>query len=282
MVSTKRQIAGGASNAWLGFYNNDGWFAGGTPDAPAAGLSSGMIEMLGVKTAPANIPEPEAMIIDGDDEWLGEISLESIASRGFICEFAVGDLQTDAYLLGTTVESIAGGDWGALDVKDAPERDVCFIVQSRAKKFNAADKGRKAWNGLLIPMATATPLGRNGFTSRGAAVWRMKITPQLSSHNPWGVTFAAGNVGATTLGMRPFNSDYPYTMTAFTGNGTEDEITLDVEPANVAKASAWANQGTPLTVSSVSAAGVTPRILTLSAAPALNAHVVALTQYNRK
>jgi len=281
-MATKRLISAGARDSWLGFYNSDGRFVGGTPDTPAAGSASKMYELLGVKTVPLTVPDSEAIAITGDDVSLGEFDFDSVANRGFIVDLAVYDLQLDAYLLGTNIETIAGGDWGVLDIENAPERDVCMIVQSRAKKYDSDNQGRKAWGGVQVPLATARPLGRNGFTERQGAVYRLRITPQFASNNVWGTTFASANAGTTGASMRPFRSDYPYTMAAFVGNNVLAAIPVDVEPVSVAKTQAWRDQGTALTVLSVSAAGATPRQVTLSAAPTSNAFVTLLLQYARK
>lgn len=273
-----RNIAAGSSDSWIGFFNDAGRFIGGTPDTPAAGTGSGMRELLGVKQVPLTIPDPESVIIDGDDVWLGEFEMESLASRAYIVTLAVYDLQLEAYLLGTNVETIAGGRWGVLDVKNAPERDVCFIHQSRSKKFDGGNKGQKAWQGVLV-RGTAKPLGRTAYNSREGAEYRLRIVPALTTHNPWGVTLSTDNAGATEAAQRPFQSDYPYTMQAFTGNNSLAIIPVDHVPAGAQYASAWHGQGLPVAVNSV---GTSPNQITVASAFPTDAAATLLYQYQKK
>lgn len=276
---TVRNIAAGSRDSYMFFYDDRGRMIGGSPFRPAAGEGSGALEVLGVRTVALTVPESETVVIDGDDGWLGDFEFDSIQARSYLIEVAVNDMQTDAWLLGTNVENIAGGEWGALDIQNAPERQIGFIHQSRAKKFDGTNKGRKAWQGVLVPLATAKPLGRQAYNSREGAVYRLRVTPALASHNPWGVTLASDNAGTEALVQRPFRSDNPYTLHYFHGNNSLSAIPVDHEPAAAAKAEAWRDQGIPLSISSV---GTSPKQITLGSAPSADADVVILYQYARK
>jgi hypothetical protein len=277
---TVRNIAAGNRDSYIGFFNDAGFFIGGSTTAPAQGASSGMLELLGVQEVPLTVPDPTLVPIPGDDDVLGTFDFDSDAARQYIITTAVNDLALTALLLGTNVESIAGGDWGVLDVLSATEVNACLIHQSRAKKYDSSNKGQKAWAGDVIMTATVKPLGRQTFANRAAAVYRWQVTEQVASHEIWGVTFASGSgAGTEAPYRRNFRSDYPYHIQAFTGNGAIDEIPLDHKPVSTAYAWAWQDQGVPLTVSSVN---TTTKTATLSTTPAADRPVYVLYGYSVK
>lgn len=280
---TVRNVAAGARDHYLWFYaeqNGALVVAGGTPTVPGAGLSSGALEVLGVRSVAITVPETESVPIDGDDELLAEFEFDSIAARRYLIEVAVYDLQTEAYLQSTQVVQRAGGDFGVLDIQAAPELNIGLIHQSRAKKFDAANKGQKAWQGVMVPLATGRSLGRVDFTTRGAAVYRLSVVSQLSPYTAWGESML-DVWGTAAARQMPFRADYPYHLVAFTGDNSEDEVTLDHRPVNTARTKAWRSQGTELTVNSINRA-TRPFTATLSAAPATSAPVAVLYGYDQK
>lgn len=286
-MPSSRKIASGVRDNYIGFINDLGHFIGGTPNDPAIGTASGMMELLGIKSVGFGVPDPDTVSITGDDTELGEFDHDSVTARAYICELAVHNLWLDAYLQGTTVDALAGGDWGALDITNAPERNVCVIHQGRAKKYDPDNTGLKAYEGILIPLATAKPLGRAQMKEREGAVYRLRITPQVAVRDPWGATYGASNTGVTALRVRSFRSDYPYHMVAFRGNGSLANVPLDYEPAGTAYARAWGSvsggaRASELTISGMSGVGVTPRQATLSPAPASGTYNSILYQYLRK
>lgn len=275
-----RNVAAGNRDSYIGFYNDAGFFIGGSTTAPAQGASSGMLELLGVQEVPVTVNDPTLVPIPGDDNVLATFDFDSDQPRQYIITMAVQDLALDALLQGSNVESIAGGDWGVLDVVGAAEINCCLIHQSRAKKFDPANKGQKAWSGTLIPLATVKPLGRQTYSGRTGAIYRLQVTEQLSAHDVWGVTFASGSgAGTESPYRREFRSDYPYHVVAFTGSGSEDTVTLDHVPVSTAYTNAWRDQGIPLTVNSVDTAAKTA---TLSANPAADRPVYVLYGYSVK
>lgn len=277
MAGSYKNIAAGNTHAYLGFLDSTGFLLGSTTSAPAAGAAgSGMMRVTGIKAAPVTIPEREAVLVTGDDELIGEIDMSSTNTRAFMIEVAVQDLQLEARLLNKPIESIAGGYMGYLDITDAPEYDVAFLLQSRTKKQDAGVRGKKAWGGTYIPLATVQALGRNGYDERGAAVFRLMVTPQLAAKNAWGVSMVDASNVPFSARFRPFSFDWPIYLHRYVGNGVLTTFTLDVAPIDVASISVYSSVGAALTVASVSASGKT---FTLNSAPANNLDFVAMVQY---
>lgn len=253
MAAPNRGISAGAQQSYLGFYDSDGLLTGGTPTAPAAGTQTGnpFTHILGIKEASPEVGEPDTEVITGDDIRLGEFDFESIATRRFTITVAAFNMQQEADLLGTNVETIAGFKMGALDVIDRVERDCCLILNSRTKKQDTGVYGQKAWSGILIPLATIIPLGRQTFSERTGAVYRFSVTPQVAGNNPWGITFSEALAGTEGLTYRPFSGDYPMHIHVFTGNGIITDWTLRHQPVDTAHTTAFMDK-VERTVSAVS------------------------------
>jgi hypothetical protein len=276
MPTTLSNIAAGNRYAFGGFVNSFGFMIGAAASAPAAGTSSGMFQVKGIKTAAPASPEPEAVPVSGDDELLGEFQFDSITERRFTAEFSVGNLTQEAALQGTNVQTLGEISVGALDVLEGLEFDTCWIFQSRAKKQDTGVRGQKAWQGTIVPLATAKPLGRAAYEERTAALYRFSISPQVAGYHPWGLTVLDANAGTPGMRFLPFQSEYPVHIQAFTGNAALAVIPVDFEPISVAKTTAFVNR-VAATVLSVSAANKT---VTLSATPAGAANVVIIYEFN--
>lgn len=278
MASFTKNIAAGNNFAFLGFIDSRGYLVGSTTTAPAPGAAgSGMIRLQGIKTAAPTVPEPEVVQVTGDDTLLGEFSFDSIAQRAFVVEFAIQDLETEALLLGTNVETLGEIKLGSLDILDAATLNCCLILQSRAQKQNAGVVGQSGWTGVIIPLATAKPLGRASFDERGPAVYRYQITPQIASNNPWGISILDANAGTTGTRYRPFNAENPITMHASTGNAVVTAFALDYQPISVAKTVTTATRvNVPLT----SVQTTTPFGFTTTGTPIGGAPMVTLYEFS--
>lgn len=234
-----KQASAGNKYSFLGFLDSDGYLIGGTPSAPANGSASNMYRLLGIKEAAVTIPPPDVVQATGDDGLIAEFTFESIETRSYIATMAVGDLVLESYLAGTNVETIAGGNWVVTDVQDAPQINVCVLHQQRAKYQDTGIRGVASWGGYLIPVATATYLGRDAFTERSVATFSVQITPSPAGNFPWGVSFNTSS-GTNSGILADWQSPYPYTMAAITGNGSNTWVTdPDYTPVNAASSQAW-------------------------------------------
>lgn len=277
MPSFTKNIAAGNNYCYFGFIDNRGYLVGSATTAPAAGAAgSGMIRLQGIKVAAPTVPEPEVVQVTGDDTLLGEFSFDSIAQRAFIIEFAIQNLETEALLLGTNVETVGEIRLGVIDIIDAATLNGCMILQSRAQKQNPGVVGQAGWTGIILPLVTAKPLGRASFDERGPAVYRYQITPQIASNNPWGISILDANAGSAGVRYRPFNAENPITMHAHTGNGVLTAFTLDLQPINVAKTVTTA---TRVNAALASVQTATPFGMTLSGAPIGGAPMVTLYEF---
>lgn len=279
MASFSKAAVAGNANAWLGFIDSNGFMVGSTTSAPAqTAAGSGMIALTGIKEAAPTVPEQEVVQSTGDDTVIAEFDFSNTTSRSFVAEFAVGNLDLDALLQGTLVETVGEAKMTGLDVLNPAELNVCVIIQSRAKKQDAGVVGQKGWSGIIIPIASAKPLGRGGFSERSPGSFRLQITPQTAGNHPWGVTIAEANAGTTGQKFTEFDSEYPLTMHAHTGNGALQTFTLDKKPISPAKTAILSNRNS---IATASVSTSLPYSFTTSAtAPIGGSQIVTLYEYD--
>jgi hypothetical protein len=234
MSGPNRYISAGAQNCWWGRVHTNGYFIGPS-GSTANGASEGMRQILGIKSANPGPVEPEAVDITGDDITLGAIDFGPNEVPKYVMETAAFDLDTQAKLQSTLVETLGDIRIGVLQPNDPEYVDIVQILQAKTKSKDVGTDGLKAWSGYIIPVANAVPLGRGEFNERTPAVDRYKVTLQVASRNPWGVTITAANAGTTGAPMRPFTADNPITMHYWIGDGAASTVILDKTPVSLAK-----------------------------------------------
>lgn len=271
-----RAFAAGNRYAFGWFIDDNGFMTGAATTAPANGATgSGAFALTGIKTAAPTIPEPEIVQVTGDDALQGEFAFDAVETRAFTMEYAVEDLSLISTILGTTLTTWGEVRAALMDIPNAPERNMGFIFQSRARKGDIGVVGQRGWNGKIIPLATFTPLGRASFDERGAAVFRGLITPQSTGYDPFGVSILTTNYGTTATRQFPFNAENPIHIKTYRGDGTTTAFTLDYVPVSAAKASAFVDR-VVRTVSTVSTVAST---VTVSSAPALGRPMTVLYEF---
>lgn len=256
----------GAGNRFmqLGFNDpNDGMFIGGTGTAPTAGTSTngGMIFLGGSKNANRVIPNPEFTQVTGEDgELLHQYDWNSIADRGYPLEFVAEELAVYALIQNMPETSWLGGSYTYDDIVGAEVPNMMSILQSRTKRLS---DGVSRWGGVITPNGTVRVLGRAGYNERGAALFRMHITPQPSSYNQMGYTIFDSDGQQKYARGVPFNNlPHPVTAQAFKGDGATALFALDKSPVAVANTHAVLER-VQQTVSTISSSA--PFSATLSA-----------------
>jgi hypothetical protein len=261
MPGSNKGIAAGTNLNFLGLYDENNLLTGGTPTPPAAGVATGnpFAHIYGVKEAAPTVGTPDEVVITGDDVRLGSFDFDSIEGRAFDITMAAFNLQQQAMLLGVNVETIGEMKVSPYDIIDRVELNACLILQGRTKKQDIGLKGLKAYSGVFIPLCTIVPLGRDGFTERGAAAWRWHVTPQVASNHIWGVTLAEASAGTSGATYIAFTSDFPIHMQVIEGNASQTSWTVQQRPISVAKSPVYFNRslGSTATVTPASKAIVT-------------------------
>lgn len=278
MASFSKSIDAGNDYAFLGIRDSNGFLVGQGTSAPSQGASgSAMFRLLGIKEAPVTAAERSAVVATGDNgKVLATFNFLDPTPRSFVIELAVDDLERDATILGTTVQTIGEIKLGAYDIIDPAEINVSLILQSNAKKWNTGVVGQAGWGGYIIPLATAVPLSRNGFSESTPGVFRLQVTPQTADMDPWGITITDSTAGTAGLGFYKFDSEYPITMHAHTGTGALSTFTLDYKPVSAAKTKVYSARVAQTTTSVSTTA---PYSVTISGTPIGGAQMVTIYEF---
>ncbi len=278
MASFTKGLAAGNRLAFAWFIDDYGFPLGSSTSAPSQGATgSPAFNLEGIKTASPTIPEPEIVPVTGDDDLLAEFDFSATTARSFQIEYSVEDLNILSAILGTNVVTWGEAKVSMLDIPNPPERNIGLIFQSRAKKRNLGVSGQKGWNGTIIPLATLTPLGRASYDERGAAVFRMQVTPQQAQYDPVGITIAAANYGSSGGRYQTFFTENPITLHTWRGTGVVTQFTLQHRPITAAKTPVWSNR-VAATTNSVSTTA--PYSATVSAAPAGAAAAASVYEFD--
>lgn len=272
----QKALAVGNRLAFGWFIDDNGFMLGANTTAPANGLAgSGAFNLEGIKTAAPTQPDPDIVPVTGDDALLAEFSFDAIDARTFTAEFSVTDLTIISQITGVTVQTWGEVRAAIMDIPSAPERNMGFLFQSRAKKRDTGVVNQKGWHSKIIPLATATPLGRASFDERGAAVFRMSISPQTAGYDPLAFTIQTANYNTT--GGRFFENTHenPIHIKAYRGDAAAVLFNLDYTPISAAK-TYFAVRRVNVPVTTVSTANKT---FSVGVAPALGAEGIVLYEF---
>ncbi len=269
-MSDTQSLQAGVQQAWLMFYDANGEPSGNDTTALANATSAGSYQFRGIQEMPTGIPEADAVPIPGDDTVLGNILFSSDAPREFVVNMGQMDLELEARLQNSVVETVGDAKMGYIDSPDAVLATVSLIVQSKAIVDGVA-----AWMGWIYPLVQLQPLNRETFSGRTAGVIRYKGVAQPATNNTWGTTILNRQGSPTLAYARPAISDKPLTMHAFRGAITS--FTLDKTPVSVIKTPAYSDK-ILVPVSSVNTP--TPRIITFTNPVAAGRPGLVIYEYN--
>lgn len=276
MSGPNRHISAGVQNSWWSRININGYMIGPS-GSTSNGATEGMRQILGIKTANPGPVEPEAVNVTGDDSVLGAIDFGPNEVPQFIMEVGAFDLDTQAKLQSTLVEVLGDIRLGVLQPNNPEYVDIMLIIQAKTKSKDVGSDGIKTWSGYLIPVASAVPLGRAEFNERTPGTDRFKVTVQVASKKPWGVSILDAVAGTTGAPILPFTSDNPIVMSYLIGNGSANTIVLDRTPVSLAKIIIHKGNGQLLTPTvDYTLSGNT---VTLLATPTAGQYVEALYEY---
>src|SRR5690349_4091116 len=187
-MAPNKNIQAGTQHAWWGRLDSEARFTDVSGSISYATTLIGMQRILGIQSANPGPGDTTSVPVPGDDGILGQFVFEPDTITAFDILTGVFNLQQQAYLQSTLVESFGDGLLGMTQPNSPDFIDTCVIIQGRAKSQETATKGLKAWAGYLVPLAQMIPRGRETFAGRTAAADRFRVSPQVASKKPWGVT----------------------------------------------------------------------------------------------
>lgn len=266
------RIAAGFRYLFYGVVDSDGKFIGSTATAPAAGdqSGSGMARLAGARTLPVAVPEPEIVVVSGDDQPLVTFEFDAEALPSGIFEMAVRNTAYDNLIQSTTAFTIGDTTNTVLNPRDRDSQSMCFLMNRRAKKWEAGVQGAKAWEVLTIPRATSKALFAE-ITQRTFNPYRYGIYLDMSDRTLWS-TIREADWGTTAGAMFLTDADNPMHIQRFTGDNSEQDFTLDFPPVSGAKTYVYVNDIKQTVTTNYTVSG---NVLSFVAAPGTSAVIVA-------
>lgn len=241
-MSYSKSLQAGVQQSWLSFLDTANFAIGNNITTITAGTIRGSYPFVGIQQMPTGILEGDTVTVPGDDTSLGSFIFSSEAPREFLMNFGQFDLELDALLQSTLVETVGNIKIGLGDPGNPQYPTVCLIVQGRAIKRDSGVSGQAAWTGFIYPVVQIQPLNRETLQGRTAGVNRYKGVAQQAFNHPWGVTISEAVNGDTSSYVFPFDSNYPLTLDAFVGNGVVTGWVLNKTPVSVAETNAFAER----------------------------------------
>lgn len=268
------RIGAGFKFLFYGVVNANGYLIGNTADGPSAGDQDGepMLRLTGARTIPIQAAEDEVVTVTGDDEPMTTFDFPAGTLPSGVFEQSERDMDFEALVQGTKVQSIGDLNVSPLMPSDASKPDLCYLIQRRAKKWESGSRGASAWEIYFVPKAKTTPLGAN-VEQRTFSPYRYSFTTSKSDRLPWGATFTEAAHGTTSAPFVVVESDNPVHLHAFQGDNSETVFNLAYTPKAAAKVHVYVD-GVKQTVTTDYA--VSGNVVTFVAAPADGARILVL------
>lgn len=217
----------------VGTAGNTTVLTGNTADGPTAGDTSGqgMKRLEGAQTFPAQSPEPDIVVVSGDDSPLVSFNFDPEDLTSGVIAMATQDLDFEAVIQGLTVQTRAGGAFLPQDPSNVTRPNVAIMVQRVAKSWTPGSRGVKKWQGVMVPRAELKPLGAD-IEQRTHNPYNYFYNASKTDAYLEGVTFSTGTEGTAQSSIIKWEHDYPFYWHAWRGDNSEDEFDLPFEPAN--------------------------------------------------
>jgi hypothetical protein len=236
------RIAAGFDRIFWGVVNTNGFVIGyDTTGAVAGNISGqGLRRLEGARTLPVGVPEDEIVTVTGDNEPKTSFKFPSADLPSGVLETAVRDLDFEALVQGTRVETVGDMSVGTLAPSGSTNPDICLLLMRKAKKMGPGVRGVSAWEILFIPRCSITPLGAE-LTERQFNPYRYSINISKSDRLPWGATFTTALHGTTDVALVPVESDNPVMLHTHIGDASRVLFNLAIVPKTNAKVNIYEN-----------------------------------------
>jgi hypothetical protein len=230
------RISAGFNRIFYGVVDSNGYVIGSVAAGATAGAQAGspMARLEGAVTFPVAIPEGVTVPVSGDDEPEVSFDFPSEELPNGVLGMSVRDLDFEALVQGTKVESIGDIHVGVRGPASASAVTMCLLLMRRSKKWASGVRGVSAWDIEFVPRCTIQPLGSN-FEQRTHQPVNYKIVASKADRFPWGATYTEGLHGTTASVTVPIDSDNPLHIHPFLGNNSQQLFTLAYTPKSSSK-----------------------------------------------
>lgn len=276
-MAGENRIAAGFDLIFWAILNANGINIGTTLAGATLGSATGhpMKRLVGARTMPIGIPEPEILTVMGDNEPEVSFNFPGAELISGVLEMSVRDQGFEALVQGTLEQTIGDVVMGAYDPSGATKPDITFLMMRQAKKYEGNTKGTAAWEVISINASQVSPLYTD-ITQREFGPYRYAINVSKAARVPFAMTFTLGVNGTTEMSITPFESDYPLMVETWQGDASRTAFSLTYVPVSAAKVYAYKNNGVRDPGASVSG-----QTLTYGTAPASGQYAHALYEVSK-
>lgn len=231
-MTGENRAGAGLRYIFFGFANASGYLQGTSPTTPAAnGTIQRMQRLRGAQTFPMTLPEVERVNADGDDETLLQFTFPGVGLPSGNFGLAIHDMDFDAAIQGTLVESIGDIRAGAIAPGGQTFSNVMLLIMRESKKFDGNVKGVTAWEAALLPSLEISQLGSE-WTSRTFTPYNYSVSLSKAARALYGATFTELLRGTTEMAIEPFDLENPIEIYGGFGNGAATTFALDTAPVS--------------------------------------------------
>ncbi len=225
-INIAKYTAVGIDTLFWGLLDANGNFTGVDSNL-LAGEDSGVAQLRGAQAFPYEPPEPDRIIIPGDNTNIDTYQFESDEPSAFVVEHGVNDLDFAAAAQGIPAEAV--GDWDFMSLRPSP-RTLANILLALISPAHSKESGSDGAAGFRIAILTNNqiiPLGPGGVNTKGEMKFRSSVTTQLVSKRPYGEMKTRYEDGFE------FYSPYRVALHAYrdNGSGVGENFTVDYTPA---------------------------------------------------
>lgn len=263
-VPSGDQLAVGARKGFVFPLNS-----AGLPAAPDTDPYEGL-EIVGLKAADLQIPDPRVIQHGGNDRLLATDFLPSM--EAITGELRTANLGQSMNAALTNVKQFTVGDmafipWGT--DQQGSEIDIAFLIFQQS--LDTTTKVRR-WRNIVAPRVRAVPI-LSGMGEQPAEQ-RMRVVASPTNKHLWGTSLDVATEGANEMTFAEGMSEYKPKLVAWQADGTEDNFLFPAayQAQATGKVKVWDN-GTVVTPT-VATTG-----LTFVAAPTDGHIIVALYEY---
>lgn len=225
------RIAAGFRYIFAGRVNSSGYLSGNVSAEASNGQLLRMSRIRGAQTFPVTIPEDEKLPVQGDDETLVTFRFPAAELPSGIMGLAVHDMNFDALVQGTTVETIGDLRAGAMAPSGIAPQTMALLLIREAKKYEGSTKGPIAWEILLVPSCEIIALGAE-WQQRTFNAYNYSISLNKSSRAPYGATYTEGLRGTTEMPLEPIDADNPIEIYGGFGDNATASFALTTPPVS--------------------------------------------------
>lgn len=258
------QLAVGARKGYVFPLNS-----AGLPAASSTACYEGL-EIVGLKAADLQIPDPRVIQHGGNDRLLATDFLPSM--EAITGEIRTASLSQDMNAALSNVSKFSVGEvsfipWGT--DQQGSEIDVAFLVFQQS--LDTTSKVRR-WRNIIAPRVRAIPI-LSGMSEQPNEQ-RMRVVASPTNTHLWGTALEEATEGALEMTFAEGMSEYKPKIVAWKADGTEDNFLFPTayQAQATAKIKVWDN-GTVVTPT-LATSGVT-----FAVAPTTGHIVVALYEY---